>query len=479
MTTDMNGNEANRNEANGNEAPQSLINEKIAAAQAEAKSRSEALVYRGARYEEGGDRQIAEQIIAARSSAVERPADELTYRGVQYRGARYAPEKIRVTSGSNSALAQWFHDLPVADKQLAGLLASKMLSVLGVIGVSLLLISATGRRLILNQAVSELSATAQNLTRESGESGLSEGVLLAAAEAKADLGSVEELDESLVQDARSNLRARLETNQLEYIALVDVEAQVIASGNTARNSDIFNPNNLVSNALRQREPKAALSLQSIAELRQQGISVPSTVNEAALVQYVATPIFPAGSPIDEAGVPVQPIGALIAGDIVNRETPIVVDTLTAFPEGYTEIYLQEPSGSFDLVALADSGEILAGQRSGSSYNYEFLEQTIRAAGDGQIPGVVSERFKQSNGDRYTVAATAIVDGNGRAIGAIQRGLSEQALQTWQRNATGLLIGAALLALLADVIIARLLGRSIVKPLRELQEATEEFGSGDR
>ncbi len=477
MATDMNGNEANGNKANGPEASQSATNEQIAAAQAEA--RRKALVYRGARYEEGSDRQLAEKIIAARSSSGDQPEDDLTYRGVQYKGERYAPEKIRVTSGSRLALAQWFNDLPVADKQLAGLLTSKMLSVLGVIGVSLLLLSTTGRRLILNQAASELSATAQTLARKSAESGLSEGVLLEAAESNAALDPSDEIDEILARDARSNLRARLETNQLEYIALVDVDAQVIASGNTARNSEIFNPNNLVSNALRQREPKTALSLQSIAELQQQGISVPSTVNEAALVQYIATPLFPAGSPIDETGVPVQPIGALIAGDIVDREAPIVVDTLTAFPEGYTEIYLQEPSGSFDLVALADSGEILAGQRSGGSYNYDFLDQTIRAAGDGQMPGVVSERFKQPNGDRYTVAATAIVDGNGRAIGVIQRGLPERALQTWQRNATGLLIGAALLALLADVIIARLLGRSIIKPLRELQAATEEFASGDR
>ena len=474
MTTDMNG-----NKANGNESPLFLTSEQITAAQAKAVSTEAELSDREAQYENNGDRPLAKKNIAARSRSRKRPQDELTYRGVQYSGERYAPEKIRVTNHSRSTLMQWFNDLPVADKQLAGLLTSKMLSVLGVIGVSLLLLSATGRRLILNQAASELSATTNSLSREAAEPGVSEGVLLEAAEANADLAPTDEIDETLAQAARGNLRARLETNQLEVIALVDVDARVIASGNTARNSDIFNPNNLVSNALRQREPQAALSLQTIPELRQQGISVPSTINEAALVQYVATPIFPAGSPVDESGVPIQPIGALITGDIVDREAPLIADALTAFPEGYTEIYLQEPSGSFDLVALADSGEILAGQRNGGSYNYEFLDQAIRAAGDGQTPGVISERFKQPNGDRYTVAATAIVDGNGRAIGVIQRGLPERALQTWQRNATGLLIGAALLALLADVIIARVLGRSIVKPLRELQEATEGFASGDR
>ncbi|MEM8503427.1 MAG: GAF domain-containing protein [Cyanobacteria bacterium P01_D01_bin.1] len=521
MTTDMSGNEANGARANGPEGPWSLTDEQMAAAQVNAQrnaqtdadsqidtprnaqidtkgdvlsneqiedkgiawerdqSKKEILVYRGNQYDDGDDRQAAERIIAARSASGSQPEEALTYRGIRYSGERYAPERIRITKKSRSALAQWFNNLPVADKQLAGLLASKMLSVLGVIGVSLLLLSATGRRLILNQAASELSATAKNLTREVAAPGLSEGILLEAAESSSELDSPDEIDESLAQATRSNLRARLETNQLEYIALVDTDFRVVASGNTARTSDVFNPNNLVSNALRQREPQAALSLQTIAELRQQGISVPSTVNEAALVRYVATPIFPAGSPLDETGVPVQPVGALIEGDIINRDAPIVVDTLTAFPAGYTEIYLQEPSGSFDLVALAESGEVLSGRRNGGTYDYDFLDQTIRAASDGQAPSAISERFKQPNGDRYTVAATAIVDGNGKAVGVIQRGLPERALQTWQRNATGLLIGAALLALLADVIIARLLGRSIVKPLRRLQEATEEFASGDR
>ncbi len=483
MTTDMSGNEANGAQANGSEAPPLTDEQRVDAqmrnAQIDSQRKRKGLIYRGTRYDDSGERQATEKIIAARSSARMQPEEMLTYRGVQYSGERYAPDKIRITRKNRSALAQWFNDLPVADKQLAGLLASKMLSVLGVIGVSLLLLSATGRRLVLNQAVSELSVTTQNLTRDLSGPGLSEGVLLEATESRSELEPAQALEESLAQATRGNLRARLETNQLEYIALVDADFRVIASGNTARTSDVFNPNNLVSNALRQREPKAALSLQTIAELRQQGISVPSTVNEAALVRYVATPIFPEGSPLDEAGVPVQPIGALIEGDIINRDASIIEDTLTGFPEGYTEIYLQEPSGSFDLVALAESGEILAGQRSGGTYDYDFLDQTVRAASDGQTPSVVSERFKQPNGDRYTVAATAIVDGDGRAVGVIQRGLPERALQNWQRNATGLLIGAALLALLADVLIARLLGRSIVKPLRRLQEATERFASGDR
>lgn len=481
MATNMNG-DMNGNEANSSAVPQSLIAEQIAAAQAKAQRKEETLVYRGAQYGEqyqgGKERELAQKIINARLLAGNQREDQLTYRNVQYSEERYAPDKIRVTKESNSAFLQWFNDLPVADKQLAGLLSSKILSVLGVIGVSLLVLTAAGRRLLLNQAVSELSATASAITQASAAPELSEGVVLEAAEAKAALAPEDEIEASLAQAVRSNLRGRLEANQLEYIALVDANFQVIASGNTARSSDIFNPDNLVSNALRQRQPRVALSLQPVAALEQQGLSVPSSVDEAALVQYAATPIFASSSPLDDAGVPMQPIGALITGDIVNQDTLAVATALTAFPDGYSEISLREPSGSFESVVLAESGE-LSRQPSDNDDSVDFLNQTIQAAGDGQTPGIVSDRIRRANGESHTVAATAIVDGNGRAIGVIQRGLSERPLQTWQRNATGLLIAAGLIAILIDVLIAKLLGRSIAKPLRELQVATEEFASGDR
>ena len=473
MTTNTNG-----NDPNSSAAPRSLTDEQIATAQVDAQRRREALVYRGAQYQESKERELAQKIITARSRAGEQENDELTYRGVQYSGERYAPEKIRVTKGSRSAVVQWFNDLPVADKQLTGLLSSKILSVLGVIGVSLALLAVTSRHLLSNQAASELSATVSSLAQNLTEPELGEGILLETVEANAALDSRGEIEESLTQAARSNLRARLEANRLDYIALVDVDFQVIASGNTARASDIFNPDNLVASALRQRQPEAALSRQTVAALREQGITVPSTVDEAALVQYAVTPIFPSGTPLDDAGVPAQPIGALITGDIVDQETTAVSSALTLFSDGYTEIYLREPDGSFESIALADSGE-LTRQQLGSTNNYDFLDQTIQAVGNRQTSTIINDRIQQANGDRYTVAATAIVDGNGQAIGVIQRGLSERSLQALQRNAAGLLIGAALLAILIDVLIARLLGRSIAKPLRELQVATEEFASGDR
>ncbi|MEO1791877.1 MAG: GAF domain-containing protein, partial [Cyanobacteria bacterium J06629_19] len=440
--------------------------------------------YRGIDYAVGSDREMAAAIEQERAKklANSEPEDkepiERVYRGVRYQegGERYAPEKIRVTKENEFGPLQWFYDRRVANKQLTGLLASKMLSVLGVIGVSLVLLSMTGRRQLLDQATSELSATAKGLSTDATKGAASDGILLEAAE---DFAEFDDLDEGLQQDARVALQTRLELNQLEYAALVNAEFRVIAHNVSDRSGELFNPNNLVSSALRQAQPKGALSLQTITELQQLGIPVPSDVNEAALVQYAVTPIFAGGTPTNRAGVRNPVIGALVTGDIIDGDSALINETLTDFTKGYTEVYIQEPSGAFDLVARAQAGEITSGQNVGGAYDYNFLEETIRMANAGQPTAVISDRFKLSNDERYTVAATPIIDGNGKAIGVIQRGLPEATLQRWITQAMTLLLGTALLALIADVIIAKLLGRSIARPLRNLQEATEKFASGDR
>ncbi|MEM6868733.1 MAG: hypothetical protein AAF528_10170, partial [Cyanobacteria bacterium P01_C01_bin.121] len=171
--------------------------------------------YRGVEYPVGRDREMAaaiEQERATTTTDEENPVERV-YRGVRYQegGERYAPEKIQVTRENDSGLVQWFYDRRVANKQLTGLLASKMLSVLGVIGVSLILLTITGRRQLLSQTVSELSATAKDLNDVSAEGALSDAALREAAEDFAEFGN---LDETLKQDARSALQTRLELNQL-------------------------------------------------------------------------------------------------------------------------------------------------------------------------------------------------------------------------------------------------------------------------
>ncbi len=388
-------------------------------------------------------------------------------------GERYAPEKIHVTAYSRSGLLQSFYNLPVADKQLAGLLASKILSVAGVIGLSLYLLSMTGRHQLREQAASELSATAKDLTSDVGRltlggSLLSDGALLEAAEFYAE---TDQVDGELASEARTVLRSALAAGDLEYMTLVGTDMRVIASGAADREGDLFNPGNLVSAALKRGQPNTTMSLVSLTDMQNLGVTIPPNIDEAALIRYGVVPLFSgqgAGDVVGQGGV----IGALVTGNVVDGSSATVADALGQFPDGYSAVYRLDPSGGFARVAIGRSE--LAGTEPDLGA-HQFLENAITTP-EGEV---LTERFVGPSDDRYTVAAMPIVGGNGEAVAVVLRGLSEQMIneRIWRNG--WLVTGAAMLALLVDVVIAKLLGRSIVQPVRNLQAATEKFASGDR
>ncbi len=423
-------------------------------------------------------------VTAPSGAAGEQPAAaDMVYRGIRYSsdGERYAPEKIQLTQSSRSGLFQTFYDLPVADKQLAGLLASKILSVAGVIGLSLLLLSMNARRQLFEQAASELSATSKNLAAlAAGGPLLTDNALIASAE---DYAQTQQVDESLSAAARGVLRSTLLTGDLEVVSLVGIDTRVVASGGADRQGDLFNPDNLVSLALREGQPTTATSLVTLDELQQMGIQAPEKTDEAALVRFGVTPIFAKSNVEQDAVARGEVIGALVTGDIINGESVAVVNALSQFPEGYSAIYRRDPSGGFARVPLsargvvkdAEAGAVSSMSAEPDVARHQFLKDAIAAP----VGGIVSERFVGPQGDRYTVAATPLVDGNGEPVAVALRGLSERTIRERLMHDGWMIVGSSMLALLADVIIARLLGRSIVKPVRNLQSATEKFASGDR
>ena len=411
---------------------------------------------------------------------------EEVYRGVRYSGSgeRYAPERIEVTAPS-SELLQGFYNLPVADKQLAGLLASKIISVAGVIGLCLLLLSVSGRQQLLDEATSELTATEKDLSREDTASGalLTNRALLEAANTYGAVdGDVGLISDLAIGDAQTVLRATRQAGQLEYTSLVGPDMGVIASGGVDRQGELFNPDDLVATALSEGEPITATSLVSLSDLQTLGIAAPADTDEAALVRFGVTPLF-ASDEFAQRGLQAdavargEVIGAVVTGDIIDGNSQIVNDALSQFPAGYSAIYRRDPSGGFAKVALRRSDELST--EPPDVAKHQFLEDAINASASASEGVVVSERFIGENRERYTVAAKPIVGASGEPIGVVLRGLSEETVRARLGRNRLLITGAALAALLLDVAIAKLLGRSIVKPIRNLQAATERFGSGDR
>ncbi|MGB3294539.1 MAG: methyl-accepting chemotaxis protein [Phormidesmis sp.] len=366
---------------------------------------------------------------------------------------------------------QWFYGLPVADKQLTGLFASKAISALGFIGISLWLLSTMGHRQLVDQADAELSATVSGLNDEVADP-LNDNIVQ-AAERYANDSSLQA--QILIQDdVQPVLRAEMISNQLEYVALVGPDLKVIASGGADRSGDTFNPDDLVSSALTAGQIQVTTSLLSLEALQQLGVSIPKDAEAAALVRYRVTPIFASEDPAGEASPPAAAIGALVTGNRIDGELAAVTDALRRFPTGFTAVYRRDLGDGLTLIGQGSGTDIAAPKSDLEDERLGVLTEAIEAA-----PAVVSEQIKQPNGDRYTLAAKAIVNSNNEPVGVVVRGLPEATIGQRLRQALWLLLGVGVLALLVDVIIARLLGRSIARPARNLQAATERFALGDR
>ena len=78
-----------------------------------------------------------------------------------------------------------------------------------------------------------------------------------------------------------------------------------------------------------------------------------------------------------------------------------------------------------------------------------------------------------------MSARTLSDINGEPIGVLIRGTSEAKLQQLINRSLQIQFLIALLAIVTDIFLAQLLGRSIANPIKRLQKATEAFASGER
>ena len=364
-------------------------------------------------------------------------------------------------------LLKCFYDLPIQTKQLAVLLTSEVGSILTLVGVGAVLIVANGRFQLVNQAKSELKVAEINynlkieqmeLTFDSQANNLG---IIEAAETQQATGQV-----------LTTLANELHKQKLELVKLVDKEGMIIATGKITINKTSFDPYGLVTKALQTGKKSKFTEIISYGELAKensfaakmlaQDIDINTEAKPEFLIRYTITPIRNGTAEI---------VGALISGDVVKQ--PIVNNTLTAFNNGYSGVYLYKESGDFSLATaqLLNSRGVIT--QNPNLPNNKILEKAIDAQGE------VVTKVININNKPHTVAAKALFNYENKPIGVLLRGTPHKALNTLILQSLSLQAIAALLAIVASVILAKLLGQAILKPLNQLREITTEFSSGNR
>ncbi|MBW4514411.1 MAG: GAF domain-containing protein [Timaviella obliquedivisa GSE-PSE-MK23-08B] len=391
------------------------------------------------------------------------------------------PPNLQYQEGSDSSKTQssglkWFYQLPIRRKQLLALLTSEALSVLGLVGVGSWLIIVGGRTQLANQAKAEVNVSRITYNTRIDQMGFgfrgqaeNPIILNAAKEAAAGRGVSPESR----QQVRSTLANEVTARNIEYATLVGTDLKIIANANADRTGERFDPNGLVSAVLTNSNPIKVSTIVSLAELQKESPpSAAGLANQDALIRYVITPVR---NPETQTVV-----GVLVAGDVVKQ--PVVKDTLEALRDGYSAVYQRTPSGDFALATSLDLGSLSNIEQARTNVKLSdnrILQQAAAALKPQQEVGDSVVQRVDINGQTYTVAAEAIADAKGQPIAILVRGTPEVALNNMLQNSLALQFGIASLALLGDILLAGLLGRSIANPIENLRRVTQRFSGGDR
>jgi twitching motility protein PilJ len=384
---------------------------------------------------------------------------------------------------AKNPIMQWFFNLPISQKQLIALLASEVITIIGIGVVGRFIIANGLQSLLLEQAKSEVAVTGINYNAKVNQMGFgfrgqSDNTAIISAAIIHESGrSVQGgLKEEVKQILQNEVRAR----KIEYATLVGRDSKIIVNANNDRTGETFNPDRLVTEVLNSSKQIKANGIVTLAELTKEGSPLENVGKEDALIRYTVTPVK---NPQTQAV-----IGALVSGDIVNGKESIVKDTLDAVGSGYSAIYLRKPTGEFSLASSLNRIQVddaVQTQENVALPNgaKSLLEAAVKFP-DGKP---VTARMVIGN-ETYTMAAKVIpnkliedaVDaGNKMPVAVLVRGTPETALnnlltQSWLAQFLTVLVALTIIA-----IWALILRRAFIKPIQNLEQTAQKFAAGER
>ena len=399
------------------------------------------------------------------------PPKAIDYRRLTLDGGQIsAPSQLQdpATSSSvpkqRSGILKRVDNLSIKRKtQLIPLLT--FFSLAGVVSVGAITLVGSLRNQLVNQARSQVAVAETNysLKFEEMERGLerlsTNPTVIRAAQARASNQAIEPTLQNQLQDL---LRRESRFGNLEYVTLVGTDLQIISNANQNRTGERFDPNNLASQVLIAPLAIRSTEIVSSSELAKES-SFSNSTEQNALIRYVVMPIRST-----DTGMP---IGALVAGDIVDRLS-IVKNTVDTFADyGYSAVYQLNPNGDFSLVVSIDKHNPLEAEVYVPLGDRALLTEAVTTG------GTVTKRLRLEERS-YTVAATPVLNDAGDPVGAIVYGAPEASLQEIVKQSLLVQGGVSLVALAVAVAIAALLGRAIAFPIERLQTTTQQFSEGN-
>ncbi|WP_315790853.1 methyl-accepting chemotaxis protein [Fischerella sp. JS2] len=381
---------------------------------------------------------------------------------------------------------QWFSNLSISRKQLIALIASELLSILGISCVARYLISKNLQTLLLEQAKSEVAVTnmAYNVKVNQmgfGFRGQSDNLAIIQAALAHNTGQT--LRSDLKSKVKQILANEIKARKIEYATLVGKNLQIIVNANAERQGEIFNPDNLVSEVLENPRQIKANRIVSWSELSKESPPLPNGVNqEDALIRYTVTPVKDPNTKVV--------IGALVSGDIVNGKDAIVRATLEATGGGYSAVYLRKQTGEFTIATALE-------QDKSQNNNQGIPNVALPAEGKSLLEAATLTPGKTVTGrlridhQTYTMAAKAvpnkIIETNNvtesvygeKSVAILVRGTPETALNQLLEQSFWVEIVVVIVALAISLIWTLIIRKTIITPIKKLEQTVQKLAMGDR
>ncbi|MGK7872473.1 MAG: methyl-accepting chemotaxis protein [Xenococcaceae cyanobacterium] len=373
-----------------------------------------------------------------------------------------------LAQGRKLRILQRFYDLPINRKtQLIPLLT--FVSLLGIVGLGAVNLFYSLRTQLLNQVKSQLAVTEIEYNIKIDQMGFGfrgqadNSAIIAAAQTYA---SGQPLNPALQSQVKRILQNEIKRRNIEYATLVGKDLGIIVNANANRTGETFNPDNLVNQVFKYPKQWKTSSIITRIELEKESPPLPrGFAYQDTLIRYTMTPV----QNLKTAEV----IGVLVSGDIVSGKLAIVQKTLESFESGYSAVYWRQPSGEFILATSL----IKETHSQEEKLNLPLSDTSVLAEAAQAVGEIVTGRGQVDN-KTYTLAAKALPNSAGKPVAILVYGDPEKTIFEIIKNSLLVQLFLSAVVLAVVVLLARLLGRAIAKPVSQLQRTTQEFYAGN-
>ncbi|WP_237741218.1 methyl-accepting chemotaxis protein [Geminocystis herdmanii] len=366
-------------------------------------------------------------------------------------------------------LWQQFKDLPIAYKQFIALLIASLVSTVGVVIAGRVITNNLGKTQLEKRAISELNITSidynanlENIT--SGFRGKADNIgIVETANSYKNEGKIEPDLKNIV---RGILKNEIDARGIEYATLVGLNGRIIVNANQDRFGQSFILENLVSRVIKSREVLETNVIIPQKEIIAENPSFAEKVEgENVLMNLSLTPVNDFQSQ--------QMIGVLMAGELVNDNSLLFQDILSAMGGGYTAIYMFKDK-TFHLVTSifqpVNSEEFIT--------NIPLPDTTILEEIKKGNNDIITGRMLIEN-QWHTIAIKPLPDFEGENIAFLVRGTPEITLQQIFNRSLTYQIIVGFFSLIVALILASYFSKILTQPIEKLQISAEKIGKGDR